>query len=77
MVNQTKLEMKSRVRLAKGLINLLKDDVDVIAIDVDDYNLFTIGESIREAKDTIQKLVDNLTELEYLTYLSKQPETRN
>ena len=75
MVHEIKMEMQKRARLARGLLNLLKDDIECVCIDADTYDLFTIGESIKEAKDTIQKITDNITELEYLVYLSKQ-ETR-
>lgn len=59
-----------------GLLNLLKDDIDMINMDADNYDLMTIGESICEAKDTIQKMIDNIMELEYLVYTVKSDDSR-
>lgn len=75
-MNDIKREMKTRARLAKGLSNALTSDVEYICSDVDSYDVICMDSSIREAKDTLQKLVDNLTELEYLLYLIKREESR-
>lgn len=75
-MNDIKREMKTRARLAKGLSNALTSDVEYICSDVDSYDVICMDASIREAKDTLQKLVDNLTELEYLLYLIKREESR-
>lgn len=65
-------EMKDRARLARGLANALGYDVDYIYSDVENLDLLCMNESIRETKDTLQKLMDNVTELEYLLYLAKR-----
>lgn len=65
-------EMRERVRLARGLANALGYDVEYVNSDVESFDLICMNESIREAKDTLQKLVDNITELEYLLYLTKE-----
>lgn len=62
----TKYEIQKKARLNRGILNLLKDDIDCICIDADTYDLFTIGDSIKDARDTIRKLNDNLIKLEYL-----------
>lgn len=67
-----KREMKTRARLAKGLTNALSCDVEYINSDVDNYDIICMNESIAEAKNTLQKLLDNITELEYLLYLIKK-----
>lgn len=54
----------------------MKDDIDMINMDADNYDLMTIGESICEAKDTIQKMIDNIMELEYLVYTVKSDDSR-
>ena len=59
-----KMIMRANARLASGLVNLLKDDTDQICIDVDDFDIFSLGEAIREAKRTSQNLVDTINELE-------------
>ena len=77
MDKKVKREMKTRTRLAQGLLTVLEDDLDQIVLDVDNGNMFTIDDSIKEAKNTIQKLTDDITELEYVLYLSKQDDSRN
>ena len=73
-MNDIKKEMKDRARLARGLVNALKYDVDYIYSDVKNYDIICLDESLRETKDTIQRLTDNVTEIEYLLYLMRQHE---
>lgn len=72
MENDLRMDIRKRARLTRGLLNLLKDDIECICIDADTCDLLTIGESINEAKDTIQKIIDNVMELEYAVYVLKQ-----
>lgn len=72
MKNELKMIIKARARLARGLVNLLKDDVDTINIDADNFDLFNIGGSIKEAKSTLTKMLENFDELEQTIYLSKK-----
>ena len=58
-------EIKARARLARGLINILKDDIDMLNTDADGLNLINIEESIKETKDTLFDIMDNINELEY------------
>ena len=58
-------EIKARARLAKGLINILKDDIEMLNIDADNLNLFSIDESIQETKDTLADIIENINEIEY------------
>lgn len=67
-----KREIKERAWLVRGLVNSLNYDADYIRADVENYDLICMGESIREIKATIQNLIDNVTELEYLLYLLRQ-----
>ena len=76
MCKDVKLEIITRARLTRGLLNLLKDDIEMINLDATNYDLMTIDESICEAKDTIQKMIDNIMELEYLVYVTKNPDSR-
>lgn len=62
--NELKMIMRAKARLAKGLVNLLEDDTKQMCIDVDDLDLFSLGEAIREAKRTSQNLLDTINELE-------------
>lgn len=61
---ELKMIMRSKARLANGLVNLLKDDTAQMCIDVDDLDMFSLGEAIREAKRTSQNLIDTINELE-------------
>ena len=61
---ELKMVMRSKARLANGLVNLLKDDTEQICIDVDDLDVFSLGEALREAKRTSQNLLDTVNELE-------------
>lgn len=67
-----KMDIRKRARLTRGLLNLLKDDIDCICIDADTYDLFSMRVSIDEAKDTVQKIIDSVMELEYIVYKAKQ-----
>lgn len=61
---ELKMVMRSKARLANGLVNLLKDDTEQMCVDVDDFDMFSLGEAIREAKRTSQNLLDTVNELE-------------
>ena len=63
--------MQIRARLSYGLLNVLKDDIDCINIDTDNNDLVSLTESIIETKITLQKMVDDITELEHIVYLSR------
>ena len=64
MENELKWDIRKRARLTRGLLNLLKDDIDCICIDADTNDLYLISESINEARDTIQKMINSIEELE-------------
>lgn len=68
----TKNEIKARAKLSRGLVSVLKDDVEMLIVDADDFNLYTIGESIKEMRDTLQDIMENLNELEYAVIIAKE-----
>lgn len=70
-MTQIKKEIKARARLARGLTNGLEYDVDCLYSDVENFDVFCINESIKETKEAMKKLIDNLDELERLLYLIK------
>ena len=72
MIIFAKNEIRARARLSRGLVHILKDDVDMLNIDADDFNLFTINESIKEVKSTIQDMLDNINELELAVAVAKE-----
>lgn len=71
-MSDIKQEMKDRARLIRGLSNALGYDTEYVYTDVQGFDLICLDESLRETKDTLQKLMDNVTELEYLVYLIKK-----
>ena len=72
----TKQEMMERARLVRGLANALTHDAEYIYDDVRTYDIVCMTESIRDIRETINKLIDNVTELEYMLYLAKRGESR-
>lgn len=68
----TRIKMRSKARLMKGLMNILFDDVERISNEVDDCDIVNLKDSIQDAKGTLQCLLDNIVELEYAVYLSKR-----
>ena len=66
----TRIKMRSKARLTKGLMNILLDDVERISNEVDDCDIANLKDSIQDAKGTLQCLLDNIVELEYTVYLS-------
>lgn len=71
-MTNVKLEMKKKARTIRGLTKLLQDDADYIYSDAEDFDLLSLGVSIQEVKDTIQRMLDNVMELEYMLYMSKK-----
>ena len=69
---ELKMIMRSKARLAKGLVNLLYDDAEQMCIDVDDFDMFSLGEAIGEAKRTAQNLLDTVNELERDVRIAKR-----
>ncbi len=67
-----KMIMRSKARLARGLVNLLLDDTEQICIDVDDFDVFSLEEAIRDAKRTTQNLFDTIKDLERDLRLAKR-----
>lgn len=71
----TRIKMRSKARLVKGLMNILFDDVERIGNEAEDCDVVNLKDSIQDAKGTLQCLLDNIVELEYSVYLSNR-ETR-
>lgn len=69
---ELKMVMRSKAKLARGLVNLLVDDADQIIVDVDDFDMFSLEEAIREAKRTSQNLIDTIKDLEQDLKLAKR-----
>lgn len=69
---ELKMIMRSKARLAKGLVNLLMDDTEQMCIDVDDFDMFSLNEAIREAKRTSQNLLNTISDLEHDLRIAKR-----
>lgn len=75
MGKNLKNEMRKRARAAAGLNDLLRDDIDQIRVDITDFDINCLNESLRDTKATLQMLIDNITEIEYMLYLAKSRDT--
>lgn len=71
-----KKELRERARLIRGLANALGYDAEYVFIDVENYDFICLSESMRETTETLQKITDNLKEMEYLIYLLQRGDTR-
>ena len=71
-----KLSMKKRARIAAGMVNLLRDDVEYLRADANDFDVLCLEESIKDTKATLQMLSDHITEIEYLLYLFNSNDAR-
>jgi hypothetical protein len=69
---ELKLVMRGKARLARGLVNLLKDDTEQIYNDVNAFDVISLEEAIQDTKRTAQQLMDAATDLEYYLYLAKK-----
>ena len=69
--NELRRDMRTRTRAIQGMVNLLVDDARYMYADTNDFDLIGLGESIREAKETLKSLTDHIVELEYNLYLLK------
>lgn len=75
MKKNIKINMNKRARIAMGLLNLLRDDINQVRIYTDDFDLISLEESLKEAKNTLRMLGDNVTEIEYMLYLANSKES--
>lgn len=69
---ELKMLMRGKARLARGLVNLLRDDTEQIYNDVNMFDVISLEESIRDTKRTTQQLLDATIDLEYYLMLAKQ-----
>lgn len=76
MTAENKMRMKKHSRFASGLLNILKDDISLIRIDVEQGNIASLKDSIEETKDTLQRILDTIVELDYEVYLAEQSISR-
>ena len=75
MSNKTKREIRSKARIANGLADVLKYDTGNIMSDANDCYMDVLIDTVSDTKETLQNLVDVVTEIEYLLYLEKFKES--
>ena len=73
----SRVELRTKTRKLKGLMNLLADDIRNLNVDAEDHDLLCLVESIQDVKETIQMFTDSIVELEYSLYLASQRQSRN
>lgn len=73
----SRVELRTKARKLKGLMNLLADDIRNLNVDAEDHDLLCLVESIQDVKETIQMFTDSIVELEYALYLASQRQSRN
>lgn len=71
-----RIEIRTRARKMRGLLNLLTDDIYHLNVDAEDYDLVCLPESIKDVRTTLQMLTDEIVELEYALYLIEQKHSR-
>lgn len=72
----SRIELRTRARKLKGLLNLLVDDICTLNSDAENYDLVCLPESINDVKETLQMFADGIVELEYVLYLTNQKRSR-
>lgn len=72
----SRIELRTRARKLKGLLNLLADDIYTLNSDAEDYDLVCLPESITDVKETLQMFADGIVEFEYVLYLTTQKRSR-
>lgn len=69
---ELKILMRGKARLARGLVNLLKDDTEQMYNDVNIFDIISLEEAVSDTKRTAQQLMDATIDLEYYLLLAKQ-----
>lgn len=75
MNNSTKKDIRSKSRLARGLVEVLQYDTDNLVSDSNECHIDELIETLLDTKETLQNLTDIMTEIEYLLYLHKFKES--
>lgn len=75
MNSKIRTSVRNKARLACGLANILKYDINNLMTDVEEFYLDELFETVQETKETLQNLMDTVTEIEYALYLDKVRES--
>lgn len=75
MNNKMRTIIRNKARLACGLANILEYDINNLMNDANECYLDELFETVQATKETLQNLVDTITEIEYALYLDKVKES--
>ena len=73
----SRVELRTKARKLKGLMNPLADDIRNLNADAEDHDLLCLVKSIQDVKETLQMFTDGIVEIEYSLYLASQRQSRN
>ena len=71
MKNKTKKRIRDKARLAYGITNILKNDIDNLRIESRECDVSRLDECIFGIVDSLEKLVDVMSDLDYIVHLHK------
>lgn len=74
MNNRSKREIQNKTRLAHCLADILEYDIDNLKNDAHECNPDELTKTLQETKETMQNLIDIVTEIEYVIYLENLKE---
>lgn len=69
MNTRAKRDIQNKSRLAHCLVDILEYDISNLKNDANECNPDELMNTLQETKETIQNLIDIVTEIEYAIYL--------
>lgn len=69
MNHKTKSEIRSKAKLAYGLLNILKYDIDNLRIDMNECDIDALSRTLQETTQTLENLTDVISEIEYVLFV--------
>lgn len=69
MNHKEKSNIRSKTRLAYGLVNVLNFDIDNLRKDIYECDPITMSISLSEINETLEHIRDTIAEIEYVLYL--------
>ena len=69
MNNKLKNDIRAKAKLAYGLLNILKYDIDNLRIDVNDCNVDAVRKTLEDTNRTLENMIDVISEIEYIVFL--------
>lgn len=69
MKTKTKNDIRTKAKLAYGLLNILKYDIDNLRIDVNECDINSLRKTLEDTNGTLENLIDVVSEIEYIVFL--------